>query len=89
MGQSLKFGNGELISSHTLLACSYLSLVGLKFIHVSKRQPWDLRIAKHFFAPNEWSYSTVLKYSKPYLRTLGNNIRDTLPYEQILFDWVL
>ena len=28
---------------------------------------------------NQWSYSTVRKYSKPYLRTLGNNPRDTLP----------
>ena len=27
-----------------------------------------------------WSYSTVRKYSKPYLRTLRNNPRDTLPY---------
>ena len=27
----------------------------------------------------QWSYSTVRKYSKPYLCTLGNNRRDTLP----------
>ena len=26
-----------------------------------------------------WSYSTLRKYSEPYLRTLGNNSRDILP----------
>ena len=36
-----------------------------------------------------WSYSTVCKYSKPYLRSLGRDPRDTLPYVQISFDWAL
>ena len=34
-----------------------------------------------------WSYSTVRKYSKPYLRTLGSDPRDTFPYVRISFDW--
>ena len=33
----LKFGNGYVISSLTLLACEYISMLGLKLIHVSER----------------------------------------------------
>ena len=33
------------------------------------------------------SYSTVRKYSKPYLRTLGRDPRDTLPCVHSSFDW--
>ena len=37
-------------------------------------------LLKHWYIiACQWSYSTVRKYSKPYLRTLGNNPRDTLP----------
>ena len=36
-----------------------------------------------------WSYSTVRKYRKPYLRTLGRDPRDTFPYIQISLDWAL
>ena len=36
----LKFGNGWVISYHTLNGCHYLSMLGLKLIHASKR---DLR----------------------------------------------
>ena len=36
-----------------------------------------------------WSYSTVRKYTKPYLRTLGRDPRNTLPYVQISFHWAL
>ena len=41
---TLKFGNGWVISSHTLLqACDYLSMQGLKSIQVSKRGPrWQI-----------------------------------------------
>ena len=35
----LKFGNGYVISSDTLLGLWYLSMVGLKLIHASKRGP--------------------------------------------------
>ena len=34
-----------------------------------------------------WSYSTVRKYSKPCLRTLGRDPRDTLPCVHSSFDW--
>ena len=37
----------------------------------------------------QWSYSTARKYSKPYLRTLGTDPRDTSPYVKISFDWAL
>ena len=37
----LKFGNGEIISSHILYWCSYLSMLGLKLIHDSTRIPWS------------------------------------------------
>ena len=33
----LKFGNGWVISWNTLMACDYLSSLGLKLIHASKR----------------------------------------------------
>ena len=34
-----KFRNEKLISSHTFLACNYLSMLGLKLIHVNKEAP--------------------------------------------------
>ena len=37
----------------------------------------------------DWSYSIVRKFNKPYVRTLGRDTRDTLPYVQMSFDWVL
>ena len=45
--------------------------------------------AESVYPLQHWSYSTVRKYSKPYLRTLGIDPRDTLPYLQISFDWDL
>ena len=38
--QPLKFGNGQLISHHTLRACDCLSMLGSKSNHVVKRHPW-------------------------------------------------
>ena len=35
--QPLKFGNWQVISSHIYNGCDYLSLLGLRLIHVSKR----------------------------------------------------
>ena len=35
----LTFGDGQAISSHTLWACGYLSMLGLKLIHFSERDP--------------------------------------------------
>ena len=37
--QPLKFGNGEIISSHDLLISDYLSMLGLELNHVIKRGP--------------------------------------------------
>ena len=41
------------------------------------------------YAYRDWSYSTVRKYNKPYLRTFGRDPRDTLPYVQISFNWAM
>ena len=39
---SLKFRNGFMISSHTNNGCIYLSMLGIKLIHVNKRGPWGI-----------------------------------------------
>ena len=40
--QPLKFRNGLVISSHTSWWCNYLSMLGLKLIHITKRGHWKL-----------------------------------------------
>ena len=40
---------------------------------------YDVIMHRHHHRHLQWSYSTVRKYTKPYLRTLGNNPRDIPP----------
>ena len=53
----LKFGNGQVISSHTLLACDYLSMLGLKLNHVGKMGP---RWQRWNTCPDESTKDTLL-----------------------------
>ena len=53
----LEFGNGYVISPHTYNGCFYVSMLGLKFIHISKKK-----------GPQEWSRW----YFKNEILTLGS-----------------
>ena len=46
-GALLKFENGYVISSQTLYVCNYISILGLKLIHVTKMGPWYQTKSEH------------------------------------------
>ena len=51
----LKLENGSVISSHILVACDYISMLGLKLIHFSERGPMEVESYGHPHGRPGWA----------------------------------